>query len=97
MNVKHVIALSFVAFATQAAFAQEASSDAWQKAQSTKSRAEVQAEVTQARADGVVLSAGEATVFNDRPVVSTKSRDEVRAETRANARRFSVDIYNVGA
>ena len=99
MNAKQLIAVSAIAFlGTNAAFAQEATSDSWQKVASTKSRAEVQAEVAKARAEGVILSAGEATIFVDAPVAkSTKSRDEVRTEARSNAHRFQVDVYNIGA
>ena len=45
MNAKQLIAVSALAFlGANAAFAQEATSDAWMKVASTKSRAEVQAE-----------------------------------------------------
>jgi hypothetical protein len=96
MNAKQVIAVSALAFlGANAAFAQEASSDAWMKAASSKSRAEVQAEV--ARADSAVVRAGEATVFAATPAQGSKSRDEVRAEARGSASRFAVGAYNVGA
>ena len=96
MNAKQLIALSAVAFlGANAAFAQEASSDAWMKVASSKSRAEVRTEV--AATDRAVVRAGEATVFAATPAQASKSRDEVRAEARANATRFTRDVYNVGA
>jgi hypothetical protein len=96
MNAKQLIALSAVFFFGQAAFAQEASSDAWMHVASTKSRAEVQAEAVKGRAASIQASGGEASVVADAPA-STKSRDDVRAEARANPRRFTPDVYNVGA
>ena len=96
MNAKQVIAVSALAFlGANAAIAQEATSDAWMKVASTKSRAEVQAEA--AAADRAVVRAGEATVFAATPAQATKSRDEVRAEAHANGTRFTRDVYNVGA
>jgi lipopolysaccharide export system protein LptA len=96
MNAKQVIAVSALALlGANTAFAQEASSDAWMKVASTKSRAEVQAEV--AATDRAVLRAGEATVFAATPAHASKSRDEVRAEARANGARFTQDVSNVGA
>ena len=94
MNAKQVIAVSALAFlGANAAIAQEATSDAWMKVASTKSRAEVQAEA--AAADRAVVRAGEATVFAD--TQSVRSRDEVRAEARGSATRFATGAYNVGA
>ena len=96
MNAKQLIAVSALAFVgANAAFAQEASSDAWMKAASSKSRAEVQAET--AATDRAVVRAGEATVFAATPAQASKSRDDVRAEARASATRFTVAAYNVGA
>ena len=94
MNAKQVIVVSALAFlGANAAIAQEATSDAWMKVASTKSRAEVQAAAKSA--DQAIVRAGEATVFAD--TQSVKSRDEVRAEARGSASRFSVGAYNVGA
>ena len=96
MNAKQVIAVSALAFlGANAAFAQEASSDAWMQVASSKSRAEVKAEA--AATQRAVLRAGEATVFADAPAGDVKSRDQVRAEARANANRFTPDVFNVGA
>lgn len=82
MNTRTLIAIASFAIAGSA-FAQEASSDAWMNAASTKSRAQVQAELKQARADGSMktMSAGYLN-----PVLNAKSRDAVRAETLAAAR-----------
>jgi lipopolysaccharide export system protein LptA len=94
MNAKQLIAVSALAFlGANAAFAQEASSDAWMKVASTKSRTEVQAEA--AKADRAIVRAGEATVFAD--TQSVKSRDDVRAEARGSANRFAAGAYNIGA
>jgi len=94
MNAKQVIAVSALAFlGVNAAIAQEATSDAWMKVASTKSRAEVQAEAKSA--DRAIMLAGEATVFAD--TQSVRSRDEVRAEARGSATRFATGAYNVGA
>ena len=96
MNAKQLIAVSALAvLGTTSAFAQEASSDAWMKVASSKSRTEVQAEA--ASTDRAVVRAGEATVFAATPAQASKSRDEVRAEARASATRFAVAVYNVGA
>ncbi len=96
MNAKRIIAVSAIAFlGANTVFAQEATSDAWMKADATKSRAQVQAEV--ANADSAVLRAGEATVFAKTTAVAARSRDEVRAEARGSASRFAVGAYNVGA
>ena len=55
MNAKQVIAVSALALlGANTAFAQEASSDAWMKVASTKSRAEVQAEVAATDLDGML-------------------------------------------
>jgi hypothetical protein len=96
MNAKQVIAISAIAFlGANAAFAQEASSDAWMKADSTKSRADVRLELT--GVDRAVLHAGEASVFAATPAAASKSRAEVRADARGSASRFAAGAYNVGA
>ena len=68
------------AFSGAAAFAQEATSDAWMNAASTKTRAEVQAELQQARADGSIRFSRAGYIET---LTSTKSRDAVKAETLA--------------
>jgi hypothetical protein len=85
MNTRTLIALATFAVAASAgtAFAQEATPDNWNDVVSTKTRAQVLAELKQARADGSI-KAGSAGYLN--PIVSQKSRDEVRGEVLAAAR-----------
>lgn len=95
MNVKQLIAVSALAFlGTQAAFAQEATSDRWMDAQATKSRAEVVAEVQ--RTDRDVLAAGEASVFPELAADATRSRADVRAQAQRHA-GLAIDPLNIGA
>ena len=70
------------AFAGTAAFAQEATSDAWMNAASTKTRAEVQAELARARAAGE-LTVTEADYGRLPRTPGVASRDAVRAELAA--------------
>ena len=85
MNTRQLLALSTIAFAAASgsAFAQEATSDAWMNVVSTKTRAEVSAELGAARADGSIkaVSAGYIT-----PIVSQKTRAQVHQEVLAAAR-----------
>ena len=85
MNTRTLISLATFALAASAgsAFAQEATSDAWMNAVSTKTRAQVMAELKQARADGSIkaVSAGYVPTL-----VSQKSRAEVHREVLAAAR-----------
>ena len=82
MNTRTLIALATFAVAGSA-FAQEATSDAWMNAVSTKTRAQVGVELQQARADGSIRAVS-AGYLN--PIVSQKSRSEVRADVMAAAR-----------
>jgi hypothetical protein len=97
MNTQQLIAITTLAFAGSAAFAQEATSDAWMQVAGTQTRSAVTADVAQARAEGSLQQGGEATVFSVRPLASNISRDEVRAEARAAVRDSTIDVYNVGA
>jgi hypothetical protein len=54
MNTTSLIASLALVFAAGSALAQEAGSDNWMNAGATKSRAQVQAELAQARADGSI-------------------------------------------
>jgi hypothetical protein len=85
MNTRTLIALATFALAagTGSAFAQEAGSDAWMNAQSGKTRAEVLAELKQARADGSIRAAS-AGYLN--PLVGSTTREAVRSQTLAAAR-----------
>jgi uncharacterized protein YdbL (DUF1318 family) len=81
MQTKSLIAaVAFAVIGTTPAFAQEATSDAWMAAAATKSRAEVQAELQQAR------TSGQMRVFRAgyiEPLKASKSRAEIVAETLA--------------
>ena len=63
-----------------AAFAQEATSDAWMNVTSAKSAAEVRAEAAQARRDGSLRVYGAGYI---EPLRSKLTRAEVRAELEA--------------
>jgi hypothetical protein len=94
MNAKQVIAVTaFALLGSSAAFAQEAESDRWMNVDSTKSRAEVRADVL--RADRALLAAGEVNVFPELAAESTRSRDEVRAEAATAVGDFNA--LNIGA
>jgi hypothetical protein len=82
MNRNQIVAIA-LAIAGTSAFAQEATSDAWMQAQSTKSFEQVRAELVQARKDGTIKFGGAAYMEK---VASVKSRDQLRAEV-ASARR----------
>lgn len=70
-----------------AAFAQEATPDTWAQVAASKSRAQVQAELQQARKDGSIKSWSAGYI---EPLRSVKSRDQVRAEF--NAARASGEL-----
>lgn len=84
MNTRQRLAAAavaaFAALSGTAAFAQEATSDAWMQAPVSASRADVQQALKQARADGSIRfgAAGYLEKLN-----STRSRDAVRAEVLA--------------
>lgn len=78
MNAKKLIAAVAVFAATSSAFASE-----WvdfSNFKSTKTRAEVVAEIKQANANGQVAGNSEFVEFKSAPVASGKTRAEVRAE-----------------
>lgn len=78
MNAKKMIAAVAVFAATGSAFASE-----WvdfSNFKSTKTRAEVVAELNQAKASGQVAGNSEFVEFKSTPVASGKTRAEVRAE-----------------
>jgi len=83
MKTSTLLAALAVSFAASgAAMAQEASYDYPQPAATQKTRAEVVAELQQARAAGQVL-VSEADYNREAPFVAQRSRAEVRAETLA--------------
>lgn len=95
MNAKQIFAVLAVALAGNVAMAVEATQDDF--AVSSLSRAEVKAELVQARHEVTLMSGGEATVFVDAPVAATTlSREEVRDAARAEARAHRFNELYVG-
>lgn len=99
MNAKHLIAAATVALVGASAFAQEGVQ--WPDASvqvTQKTRAEVQAELAAARAANPLFSQSEQRWLPDTTFVSTRSRDEVRAEAvQATKQRFNkVDRDYIG-
>ena len=92
MQAKTLIAAAALAFVGATAFAQEATSDDWRAAPSTLSRAQVQADLQQARASGLTKawSAG----YMEK-LASGKTRAEVVAATIAA--RDSGELAAIGA
>lgn len=83
MNTKTVVATAIAlaaAFGAGIASAQEATSDAWMNAASTKTRAEVMAELQQARRDGTIRAWSAGYI---EPVKTARLRAEVVAATLA--------------
>jgi hypothetical protein len=76
------VALAFAAVGS--AVAQEAGSDAWMNAASTKSRAQVQAELAQARADGSIKAVSAGYIETLKPAATAAlTRAEVVATVKA--------------
>ncbi len=83
MNAKRIFAASFIAFAATAALADDITIDHTPFVP-TLTRAQVEAQVAQARAHGESLDRGDAYQANrELPSKSTLSRATVRAETIA--------------
>ncbi|GAB4038988.1 MAG: hypothetical protein Fur0014_08330 [Rubrivivax sp.] len=91
MKTSTLIAASLFAFAG-AAFAQEATSDAWMSAAATKSRAEVLAELQQARASGLTKSWSAGYI---EPLKATASRTAVASAARSA--RASGELERINA
>jgi hypothetical protein len=91
MNAKSLLAALSLAVAGSAAFAGEATEFAVPA--STLSRAEVKAAAAQPNNN--VVQYGEATSFADLPAAA-RSREDVRAEARATARRHAFNDLYVG-
>jgi len=89
-----LIAAVFAIAAVGPVAAQEADSDAWMTIQSTKTHAQVQAELAQARADGSikVLSLGYLP-----SVKTSRSRSDVVAEVMAARRSGELDRIDAEA
>lgn len=79
-TLRLIAAFTLSAAAAAPVLAQEATPDTWMKVQATKTRAQVQAELAAARADGSINAW--APGYMER-VASTQSREAVRAVTRA--------------
>ena len=90
MNRNQVIALA-LAIAGTSAFAQEATSDSWMQAQSTKSFDQVRAELVQARKDGSIKFGSAGYIEK---VASVKSRDQLRADVAAARRSGELDAID---
>ncbi len=80
MKTTSLIASLALVFAAGSALAQEATSDAWMNASATKSRAQVQAELAQARADGSIKFG--AAGYMEK-VQSRQNRADVAAAARS--------------
>lgn len=79
------------AFSGTAAFAQEATSDAWMSAASTQSRADVLTALQKARADGSIRFSRAGFIES---LQSSKSREAVKAETLAARRSGELEHIN---
>jgi Domain of unknown function (DUF4148) len=92
MNTQQLIAAAALAFiGSTSAFAQEATADAWMNASVTKSRAEVQAELAQARKDGTIKFGSAGYI---EPLKVSKTRAEVVAATLAARDSGEIDAIN---
>lgn len=77
MNAKSLFAAAALAAVGSLAFAQEATSDAWMDASASQSRAQVQAQLAQARQDGTIKAWSAGYIEKTQAV---KSREQVRNE-----------------
>jgi hypothetical protein len=97
MNAKKLI-LSFAVLAASAsasAFAGDIDVNKQSEFVSTKSRAEVKAELAQARAEGLQTSLTDVIVFTD--AASAKTRDDVRREALRSAKvQHNSDLHYGG-
>jgi hypothetical protein len=92
MNAKSILSLSTLAVAllgAGAAFAQEATSDAWTQTAVTKSRAQVSVELQQARANGSIAAVERGYI---EPARSVASRAAVHADAVAALRNGESDV-----
>lgn len=95
MKTSSLIAIVALAFAGSA-FAQEATSDAWMGAAATKSRADVQAELQQARASGLTKAWSAGYIEK---ISSTQSRADVAlaartARANGDAERMNAEAWH---
>lgn len=95
MNIKHIIAVTAIAFVGTGAFATEATQ--FTVASSTASRAVVKAELARAQAAGE-LNRPSALYGNAEPMAAgNRTRAEVRTEAMQAARDHSFNLLYVGA
>jgi uncharacterized protein YdbL (DUF1318 family) len=95
MNRKtSLIALTFALAGAGSAFAQEATSDGWMQAATSKSRAQVQVELQQARRDGTVRATSAGYMEPFKPVAS---RADVRADVNAARASGTLDAIDAEA
>jgi len=93
-TAKTLIAVAFSFAAIGSAVAKEATSDAWMNIDSSKSRAQVQAELAQARADGSIRAFSAGYIPS---VASSKTRAEVVAELSAARKSGELDRIHAEA
>jgi hypothetical protein len=93
-SILSLATLSIALIGSGAAFAQEATSDAWTQAAGNKSRVQVNTELQQARSNGSIL-AGERAYIE--PARSVASRATVQAEAVAALRSGEVEVINAQA
>ena len=84
MNAKQLIAVSVLAVAGSAAFAQDIT--VFPDTPSVLSREEVKAELARAVAEHSLPALGDLTVIPAQPQVAARQREDVRAEARVYAR-----------
>jgi hypothetical protein len=92
----HIIASVIAATFAGTALAQEATPDTWMNTSASKSRAQVQDELQQARIDGTIRFTSEGYDFVARSA-SPKSREQVRAELNASKESGEFDVLNAEA
>jgi len=89
--MKRSLVIAAAMLAASAAFAQEATPDTWKQAEVSKTRAQVQAELAQARQDGTIRSWSAGFI---EPARSSMTRDEVVAallQARASGELDRID------
>ena len=96
MNAKQILTALTITLSAGAAMAIEATQ--FDDTPSTMTRAQVKAEMQQAKSEHAVLIGGEATEFVDHAVASaSRDREEVRAEARMAAHEHKFNDLDVSA
>jgi len=95
MNIKHILTVTTIAFAAAGAQASEITE--FTDIGGSLSRAEVKAELAQAQANGNLTVASEIYGQVEPVKAIARSRDEVRAEARMEARNTKFDPLYDGA